>query len=252
MSDVALHRLGGEGPDLLFIHGFGADRLSWLAVAPQLFDLATVWAVEYAGHGAAGNDPGNGDPQTIASAISTAIDGKLTRPHIVGHSLGGTLSLHLAAMMPDDLSGLLLLAPASLASRIDTGFVRAIPELDDLTAVLDLLRRLVSRKVLVTPRMAEAMLAGLDSPIRRSALRRIAAALETASLPPFPSPVPCAILWVREDAIAAVPETDLPGLRIIEAVGHMPHIEAAGEVVSRLRTALSPDTPRGPTPPRNT
>jgi pyruvate dehydrogenase E2 component (dihydrolipoamide acetyltransferase) len=46
MSDVALHRLGGDGPDLLFIHGFGADRLSWLAVAPQLFDLASVWAVE--------------------------------------------------------------------------------------------------------------------------------------------------------------------------------------------------------------
>ena len=46
MSDVALHRLGGDGPDLLFIHGFGADGLSWLAVAPQLFDLASVWAVE--------------------------------------------------------------------------------------------------------------------------------------------------------------------------------------------------------------
>ena len=64
-------------------------------------------------------------------------------------------------MMPDDLSGLLLLAPASLASGIDTGFVRAIPELDDPGAALDLLRRLVSRKVLVTSRMAEAMLAGL-------------------------------------------------------------------------------------------
>ena len=42
MSDVALHRLGGDRPDLLFIHGFGADRLSWVGVAPQLFDLATV------------------------------------------------------------------------------------------------------------------------------------------------------------------------------------------------------------------
>ena len=241
MSDVALHRLGGEGPDLLLIHGFGADRLSWLAVAPQLCDLATVWAVEYAGHGAAGDDPGAGDQLTIASAIGTAIDGKLTRPHIVGHSLGGTLALHLAAMMPDDLSGLLLLAPASLAGGIDTGFVRAIPELDDPDAALDLLRRLVSRKVLVTPRMAEAMVAGLAAQNRRSSLRRIAQALESAEPPPFPPELPFEILWGAEDAITAPPQETTPMLRVIDGVGHMPHIEAASEVVSAVRRALSQD-----------
>ncbi|MED5351517.1 MAG: hypothetical protein VYA41_01225 [Pseudomonadota bacterium] len=37
MSDAALHRLGGEGPDVLLIHGFGADRLSWPALAPSSF-----------------------------------------------------------------------------------------------------------------------------------------------------------------------------------------------------------------------
>lgn len=239
MSDVALHRLGGEGRDLLLIHGFGADRLSWLAVAPQLFDLASVWAVEYAGHGAAGDDAADGDPYTIATAIRHVIDGQLTRPHIVGHSLGGTLALHLAAMMPDDLAGLVLLAPASLASRLDTGFVGAIPELDDADAALDLLRRLVSRKSLITPRMAEAMLAGLAAPQRRAALRRIATALETASSPPFPPDVPFEILWGAEDAIAAPPDTGLSGLSIIESTGHLPHIEAASMVTSRLRQRLS-------------
>ena len=77
MSDVALHRLGGEGPDLLFIHGFGADRLSWLAVAPLLFDLATVWAVEYAGHGATRDDLGAGDPLTF---VHNALGHLLLRP----------------------------------------------------------------------------------------------------------------------------------------------------------------------------
>ena len=239
MSDVTLHRLGGEGRDLLLIHGFGADRLSWLAIAPQLFDLASVWAVEYAGHGAAGDNAGDGDPHTIATAIRNAIDGQLTKPHIVGHSLGGTLALHLAAMMPDDLAGLLLLAPASLASRIDTGFVGAIPELDDADAALDLLRRLVSRKTLITPRMAEAMLAGLAAPERRTALRCIATALETAATPPFPPDVPFEILWGAEDVIAVPPDTGLAGLGIIESTGHLPHIEAASMVTSRLRHLLS-------------
>ena len=35
MSDAALYRLGGEGPDVLLIDGFGADRLPWLALAPN-------------------------------------------------------------------------------------------------------------------------------------------------------------------------------------------------------------------------
>ena len=69
MTDVVLHRLGGEGPDVLLIHGFAADWLSWLAVAPQMFETATLWAVEYAGHGGAGNDAGDGTPQALAAAI---------------------------------------------------------------------------------------------------------------------------------------------------------------------------------------
>ena len=242
MSDVALHRLGGEGQDLLLIHGFGADRLSWLAVAPQLFDVASVWAVEYAGHGTAGNDAGDGSATAIATAIRSAIDGQLTRPHVVGHSLGGTLALHLAAMMPDNLSSLLLLAPAALADDIDASFVSAIPELDDPVIALDLLKRLVSRKTLVTLRMAEAMVAGLGSTGRRDALRCISKALKTSTPPAFPPPVPYDILWGAEDAIASPPAEGLPQLQIIDDVGHLPHIEAATKVISHLRHNLHRDT----------
>ena len=59
MSAAVLHKLGGSGPDILLIHGFGSDRLSWLATAPKMFQLGTIWAVEYAGHGMAGNDIGD-------------------------------------------------------------------------------------------------------------------------------------------------------------------------------------------------
>ena len=58
MTNLALYRLGDEEPDILFIYGFGADGLSWLAVASQLFGETIVWAAEYAGRvgraGAAG------------------------------------------------------------------------------------------------------------------------------------------------------------------------------------------------------
>ena len=238
MTDLALHRLGGEGPDILFIHGFGADRLGWLAVAPQLFDEASVWAVEYAGHGTAGNDAGDGAPATIAAAIADEIGGRLTRPLVVGHSLGGTLALHLAAAMPEGLAGLVLLAPAALAAGIDDSFIAAIPELDDPDEALDVLRRLVCRKVLITPRMAGAVVAGLSPPGRRAALRQIAGALETSAPPPFPPSVPFEVIWGSEDEILAPPDPALPDMQLVDGVGHMPHIEAAGDVIAAIRRGL--------------
>ncbi len=238
MTDLALHRFGGEGPDILLIHGFGADRLGWLAVAPQLFGEASVWAAEYAGHGTAGNDAGDGAPATIAAAIADEIGDKLTRPLVVGHSLGGTLALHLAAAMPAGLAGLVLLAPAALAAGIDDSFIAAIPELDDPDEALDVLRRLVCRKVLITPRMAGAVVAGLSPPERRAALRQIAGALETSAPPPFPPLVPFEVIWGGEDEILAPPDPAFPDMQIVGGVGHMLHIEAAGDVIAAIRRGL--------------
>lgn len=238
MTDLALHRLGGQGPDILFIHGFGADRLGWLAVAPQLFDEASLWAVEYAGHGTAGNDAGDGAPATIAAAIAEEIGDRLTRPLVVAHSLGGTLALHLAAAMPEGLAGLVLLAPAALAAGIDDSFIAAIPELDDPEEALDVLRRLVCRKVLITPRMAGAVVAGLSPPGRRAALRQISGALETSAPPPFPPLVPFEVIWGSEDEILAPPDPALPDMQLVDDVGHMPHIEAAGDVIAAIRRGL--------------
>ena len=125
----------------------------------------------------AGNDVGEGNPSDLSRAIAAQIKGKLVAPLIVGHSLGGTVALHLAARDDMVVSALVLLAPAGLAELPAAFFIDALPELTDGAAAHDLLKQLVAREVLVTRRMADAFVDSLDDPARRAALRTIAAAL---------------------------------------------------------------------------
>jgi len=100
-SGARLHRLGGgKGPDLVLIHGFGADRHSWLATAPAWFGTHRVWALELPAHGDAGPLAGPGDPAGLASSIARHLP-RLKQPFaLVGHSLGAAIALHLAKLLP--------------------------------------------------------------------------------------------------------------------------------------------------------
>lgn len=244
MTDAVLHRLGGAGPDVLLIHGFGGDRMSWLAIAPQLFPIATVWAVEYGGHGAAGNNVGDGSAATLAAAIEAEIKGRVTRPLVVGHSLGGAVSLVLAARGVIDPSGLVLLAPAGVTDIPDGPFIDQLPELVEVEAALELLQQLVVRKVLITRRMAEAFVHSLADDGRREALRRIAAAVKAEGAPPpFPPEVPFIALWGGADRIVPPPVRPTQGLRMLPDVGHIPQVEAVGEVVEAIKERLEASAP---------
>ena len=203
MSDAALHRLGGEGPDILLIHGFGADRLSWLALAPQLFPLATVWAGEFGGHGAAGNDVGKGTLTDLAAALEAEIVGRLAEP------------------------------------LVDNAFIDQLPELVDGEAALALLQQLVVRKVLITRRMADAFVETLADETRRAALRTIAASLKSDAVQVlFPPACPCTVMWGASDAIVPPPNVPPKGLRMLPNVGHLPHVEAVSEVASAVEELL--------------
>lgn len=238
MTDALLHKIGGEGPDILLIHGFGADRLSWLALAPKLFQFGTIWAIEYGAHGAAGNDVGDGSLTDLAAAIEAKVKKELKSPIIVGHSLGGTLALFLISRGFVVSSGLVLLAPAGFGKTLDISFIRKLPEVVDGVAAHELLKQLVVRKNLITKRMADAFVKTLENTQRRTALQAIANTLKKATPPPLPPDIPNIILWGDSDEVLSPPKNPPTEVKLLSNVGHLPHVEAVEDVVKAIQTII--------------
>lgn len=105
---------GGEGPDLLFLHGAGG----LVAEDPLLAALAARFRVH------APLLPGYGDSEECHE-IRTMLDftlhthdvmGQLglVKPVLVGHSMGGMIAAEMAAVAPNDVDRLALICPAGL------------------------------------------------------------------------------------------------------------------------------------------
>jgi pimeloyl-ACP methyl ester carboxylesterase len=93
---MRLHvRTGGSGPDLLLLHGLGADADVWEPLLPHVQDRWRWTAVDLPGHG--GSDP---LPRysfgALAAAVAPAVD-RDAPVVVLGHSLGGVLALALAS-----------------------------------------------------------------------------------------------------------------------------------------------------------
>ncbi len=111
-GNLHVHRYGPAGPvRMLAIHGLTGYGGRWRHLAGYLPEIA-VAAPDLLGHGRSSWAA----PWTIdanVSALAALLDHEADAPAlVVGHSFGGALALHLAAVHPDRVAALLLLDPA--------------------------------------------------------------------------------------------------------------------------------------------
>jgi len=104
----------GDGPPLVFLHGAGglAEESPFLAALARRW---RVFAPLLPGYG----DSEGGDtlPDMLAITLHSfdVIEALgLTRPYLVGHSMGGMIAAEMAAVAPNDVERLGLIAPAGL------------------------------------------------------------------------------------------------------------------------------------------
>ncbi len=118
-GDRIAYRQAGEGPVVLLVHGITSDSTVWERVMPGLARSCTVIAPDLAGHGE--SHRGRGD-YSLGAHASTLRDLLLTLGHaratVVGHSLGGGISLQFAYQFPDMCERIVLVDSGGLGKEV--------------------------------------------------------------------------------------------------------------------------------------
>lgn len=246
-SDKPLARLSHAGPAVVLIHGYGADRFTWLTTTPSLLSRASVWLLDLPGHGKGDPDCGDGSLQALVERVRTSLQlVGLDQVHLVGHSLGARIAMELAARQPELVQSLFLISPAGVGGSINLDFLRNFHDADSEDNIVELLRLLVHDPRLISRSLGSRVLDYLERDGTRMNLHRIASGLTAAQADMQATihrlreiGIPCRSVWGLEDQInPPAPDVTgkLPGdIHWLEACGHLPHLEHSSTVNRALR-----------------
>ena len=109
---------GGTGETIVFLHGFGVDKESWVQLAGILNKKYRVIISDIAGFGDSSKLPeANYGLESQVKRIDRFVTAlKLDRFHIAGNSMGGMFAAVYAADFPQKVASVILLAPAGVKS----------------------------------------------------------------------------------------------------------------------------------------
>lgn len=108
------YELHGEGHPVVLISGYTCDHQLWMPLVDKLSQNFQVLIFDNRGAGQTTDDGASLSVELMAQdvyALTRAL--KLQKPHLVGHSMGGTIAQYLASLYPKALNKLVLLSTSS-------------------------------------------------------------------------------------------------------------------------------------------
>jgi pimeloyl-ACP methyl ester carboxylesterase len=106
---LRLARLG-DGPPILFVHGYPDNLQIWCELAPRLADRYTVLALDWPGTGESEEWPGGATPMHLADRLLALLDSwQMERATLVGLDMGGQPVLVFAAKYPQRIRQLVVM-----------------------------------------------------------------------------------------------------------------------------------------------
>jgi pimeloyl-ACP methyl ester carboxylesterase len=249
----------GDLPPLVVLHGFAAAAHYYGGVASRMRPLVRrVIVPDLPGHGLSDGHVGTIDWTTLENGLLRTLDTLVDRPAIVfGNSLGGAAAVRYAAMRPEKVRGLFLVAPGG-APMDDATFRSFLSRfaLDDHGAALDFVDRLFARPPAYRHLMAWGTRHQFARPTMRALMQRgLAINLLTADELRSLS-MPTHVVWGGADRILlpahlAFFRENLPPhatLEIVPRFGHTPHMDQPDALHTMLVAFARETAPRRSSP----
>lgn len=237
---------GGKGSALLFLHGAGGMP-TWLPFFERLSRHYDILVPEHPGFGASDDPPWIRTVPDLAMYYLDVLDSVYPSPaHVIGHSLGGWVAAEAAVRNTQRFASLTLLAPAGIR-------IKGLPPGDNfIWSPAE-----AARNRFHDQSFAEALLKApppSDEEVDRELQNKLAA-VKFGWEPRWFNPdlqkwlhrisVPTYVIWGKEDKIlpsayAQLWKERVPGARVtvIEACGHLPHVEQPAETAEKVAAFL--------------
>jgi pimeloyl-ACP methyl ester carboxylesterase len=227
------YRLDGQGAAVLLLHGWGGSLESWGPVFDDLRRAHTVCAFDLPGFGASTRPAeawGSADYAQLTLRLMDRLG--LRRPHLLGHSFGGQVSIRLAAAHPQRVGKLILVSSAGVRRRRPwrVQLKRALAGVGKLAAAYGgspgrRLREAIYRRVQSSDYASAGPL--------RATLVKVVNEDVTALLPSIASPT--LLVWGERDPEVPVAAAQLMAqlmpraqLVVFENAGHFPYLDHFG------------------------
>jgi pimeloyl-ACP methyl ester carboxylesterase len=234
----------GAGHPIVFLHGFGSDLSSWRPFVGRLSIGNPMIGIDLPAHGGSAGHEADGLAAIVDRVAATLLATGHHRVHLVGHSLGAAVAASVSDRGDLDVRSLTLIAPAGLGPKVDGDFISGFLGSVSEAALGTWMRRLVHAPASLPGAFVRATLGARDGTELATAQGRLAQSLFEGSTQLFSIrdalaryEGPCRIIVGRRDVVIPADQaTSVPGnvaVNRIDAVGHLPHVEAAA-LVGRL------------------
>lgn len=242
-------RQGEGGTPVLLIHGLGGDLNNWLFVQSALARRRVTFAVDLPGHGGSTKDlTGIRSLSDLSELLRSLLaEMRIDHAHLVAHSMGAALALHMVRQQSDLVASLTLLSPAGVGVPVAPEFLSGLLAAKSRRDITPVLQMLLAHKGRVTRTMADNILKSKRMDGAGAALAHLSELLNRewdASLPILEGLTqPVQLVWGIEDIIIRPPKVgilprNIP-VELLPGVGHMPHLEKSAEVIEIVERALA-------------
>ena len=261
----------GTGPAVLFVHGILGSQRQWNRLVDKVDDTHRVIVPDLFGHGDSAKPMGDYSIGAHAAALRDLLDHlELDRVTLVGHSLGGGITMQFHYLFPERVDRVVLIASGGLGREVSPLLRSAtLPGAEQVlkiaasTAVISRLNALGDGMSKVGWRPGSdirAIWGGFtalaDSESRRAFLSTTRAVIDVGGQSVTAvgrleqaNAVPTLVVWGSHDriipawhALSAQRSIQNCRVEVFERAGHFPHLEDPDRFAELLREFIADDS----------